>query len=90
MLCAVEETFGPVVAVSRFSSEDEAVHLANDTPFGLALPFYSASAARIARVADRLEAGIVGINEVCWPPRSCAFRRHRIGLWTRRLAARPG
>ncbi len=63
MLCAVEETFGPVVALSRFSSEDEAVRLANDTPFGLAAYFYSADAARIARVADRLEAGIVGINE---------------------------
>jgi succinate-semialdehyde dehydrogenase/glutarate-semialdehyde dehydrogenase len=63
MLCAVEETFGPVVALSRFGSEDEAVRLANDTPYGLAAYFYSADAARIARVAERLEAGIVGINE---------------------------
>ncbi len=63
MLCAVEETFGPVVALSRFTSEEEAVRLANDTPFGLAAYFYSVDAARIARVAERLEAGIVGINE---------------------------
>ncbi len=63
MLCAVEETFGPVVALSCFTSEDEAVRQANDTPFGLAAYFYSADAARIVRVADRLEAGIVGVNE---------------------------
>ncbi|MGZ5180714.1 MAG: NAD-dependent succinate-semialdehyde dehydrogenase [Ramlibacter sp.] len=58
-----EETFGPVVPVFRFASEDEAVRLANDTPFGLAAYFYSRDAARIWRVADRLETGIVGINE---------------------------
>jgi succinate-semialdehyde dehydrogenase/glutarate-semialdehyde dehydrogenase len=63
MLCAQEETFGPVVPVSSFTTEDEAVQLANDTPFGLAAYFYTADAARIWRVADRLEAGIVGINE---------------------------
>ncbi|MES2631368.1 MAG: NAD-dependent succinate-semialdehyde dehydrogenase [Pseudomonadota bacterium] len=63
MALAQEETFGPVVPVFRFSSEDEVVHLANDTPFGLACYFYTRDAARIWRVADQLEAGIVGINE---------------------------
>ncbi len=63
MALAQEETFGPVVPVFRFSSEAEVVRLANDTPFGLAAYFYSQDAARIWRVADQLETGIVGINE---------------------------
>lgn len=63
MELSCEETFGPVVPVFRFATEDEAVRLANDTPFGLAAYFYSRDAARIWRVADRLETGIVGINE---------------------------
>ncbi|WP_200947287.1 NAD-dependent succinate-semialdehyde dehydrogenase [Ramlibacter sp. Leaf400] len=63
MELSCEETFGPVVPVFRFDGEDEVVRLANDTPFGLAAYFYSRDAARIWRVADRLEAGIVGINE---------------------------
>jgi len=63
MELSCEETFGPVVPVFRFASEDEALRLANDTPFGLAAYFYTQDPARIWRVADRLEAGIVGINE---------------------------
>jgi succinate-semialdehyde dehydrogenase / glutarate-semialdehyde dehydrogenase len=63
MELAQEETFGPVVPVFRFASEEQAVRLANDTPFGLAAYFYSRDAARIWRVAERLETGIVGINE---------------------------
>ncbi|WP_126282545.1 NAD-dependent succinate-semialdehyde dehydrogenase [Burkholderia stagnalis] len=61
-LCG-EETFGPVVALFPFDTEDEAVDAANDTPFGLAAYFYSRDARRIARVSARLETGIVGINE---------------------------
>jgi succinate-semialdehyde dehydrogenase/glutarate-semialdehyde dehydrogenase len=63
MELAQEETFGPVVPVFRFDAEEEVVRLANDTPFGLAAYFYSKDPARIWRVADALESGIVGINE---------------------------
>jgi succinate-semialdehyde dehydrogenase/glutarate-semialdehyde dehydrogenase len=63
MEMSCEETFGPVVPVFRFDSEDEVVALANDTPFGLAAYFYTRDAARVWRVADALESGIVGINE---------------------------
>ena len=63
MLCAQEETFGPVAAVLRFTTEEEALRLANDTEFGLAAYFYSRDIGRIWRVAERLEAGIVGVNE---------------------------
>jgi len=63
MACSCEETFGPVVPVTRFETEAEVITAANDTPFGLAAYFYSTDARRIWRVADALEAGIVGINE---------------------------
>jgi succinate-semialdehyde dehydrogenase/glutarate-semialdehyde dehydrogenase len=62
MLCAREETFGPVAPVFRFESEDEVVALANATEFGLASYFYSRDVGRIFRVAEALEYGMVGIN----------------------------
>ena len=62
MLCAREETFGPVAPVFRFKTEEEAVRLANDTEFGLASYFYSRDVGRIFRVGEALEYGMVGIN----------------------------
>jgi succinate-semialdehyde dehydrogenase/glutarate-semialdehyde dehydrogenase len=62
MLISREETFGPVAPLFRFNSEAEAVSLANDTEFGLAAYFYGRDIARIWRVAEALEYGIVGIN----------------------------
>ena len=57
-----EETFGPVAGIARFSTEEEAIRIANDTPYGLAAYFYSQSLARVTRVAEALEYGILGIN----------------------------
>ncbi len=62
MLCAKEETFGPVAPVFRFKTEDEVIALANDTEFGLASYFYSRDIGRIFRVGEALEYGMVGIN----------------------------
>jgi succinate-semialdehyde dehydrogenase / glutarate-semialdehyde dehydrogenase len=62
MLCAREETFGPVAPVFRFETEAEAIALANDTEFGLASYFYSRDIGRIFRVGEALEYGMVGIN----------------------------
>jgi succinate-semialdehyde dehydrogenase/glutarate-semialdehyde dehydrogenase len=62
MLCAREETFGPVAPVFRFKTEDEAIRLANDTEFGLASYFYSRDVGRIWRVGEALEYGMVGVN----------------------------
>jgi succinate-semialdehyde dehydrogenase / glutarate-semialdehyde dehydrogenase len=62
MLISREETFGPVAAVARFETEDEVVELANDTVFGLAAYFHTRDYARLLRVAERLEYGIVGAN----------------------------
>lgn len=63
MAIANEEIFGPVATVFRFSDENEAVHIANDTPFGLAAYFYARDIGRVWRVAEALEYGMVGINE---------------------------
>ncbi|TXR54884.1 NAD-dependent succinate-semialdehyde dehydrogenase [Reinekea thalattae] len=57
------EIFGPVAPLFRFNSEQEAIDMANDTPFGLASYFYSENMARIWRVSEALEYGIVGVNE---------------------------
>ncbi len=62
MLCAREETFGPVAPVFRFKTEAEAIAMANDTEFGLASYFYSRDVGRIFRVGEALEYGMVGIN----------------------------
>jgi len=63
MACSCEETFGPVVPITRFADEAEVIAAANDTPFGLAAYFYARDVRRIWRMADALESGIVGINE---------------------------
>jgi len=62
MLCAREETFGPVAPVFRFKTEADAIALANDTEFGLAAYFYSRDIGRIFRVGEALESGMVGVN----------------------------
>ncbi len=63
MKIAREETFGPVAPLFRFSREEEAIQMANDTEYGLAAYFYGEDIKRIWRVAEALEFGIVGINE---------------------------
>jgi succinate-semialdehyde dehydrogenase / glutarate-semialdehyde dehydrogenase len=62
MLCAKEETFGPLAPIFRFQTEQEAVDAANATEFGLASYFYSRDIGRITRVSEALEYGMVGIN----------------------------
>jgi succinate-semialdehyde dehydrogenase/glutarate-semialdehyde dehydrogenase len=62
MLCAREETFGPVAPVFAFDTEEQAVAAANATEFGLAAYFYSRDLGRVTRVGEALEYGIVGVN----------------------------
>ncbi|KIL97994.1 Aldehyde dehydrogenase B [Paramagnetospirillum magnetotacticum MS-1] len=63
MSMAREEIFGPVAPLFRFKTEAEAIAMANDTEFGLAAYFYAGNIARVWRVAEKLEYGMVGIND---------------------------
>ncbi|MCA1444536.1 NAD-dependent succinate-semialdehyde dehydrogenase [Ensifer sp. IC4062] len=62
MLLASEETFGPVAPLFRFETEEEAIAIANGTPFGLAAYFYTESLKRSWRVGEALEFGMIGLN----------------------------
>jgi succinate-semialdehyde dehydrogenase/glutarate-semialdehyde dehydrogenase len=63
MLIANEEIFGPVASLIKFETEADAIRIANDTPFGLAAYLFSQNVSRAWRVAEALEAGMVGVNE---------------------------
>ena len=62
MKFASEETFGPVAPIIKFDTEEDALVIANGTPFGLAAYFYTTDMARAFRVAEALEVGLVGLN----------------------------
>jgi aldehyde dehydrogenase (NAD+) len=62
MSVATEETFGPVIAVSKFRTEEEAIAMANDSPYGLSASVWSADLERADRVAREIETGNVSIN----------------------------
>ena len=73
MIISREETFGPVAPIYVFDTEEEAVAMANDTPYGLASYFFSASMGRVWRVAESLEYGMVGINTGIMSTESAPF-----------------
>lgn len=63
MLCTREETFGPLLPVIRFNTEEEALAIANSSQVGLAGYFYSQDVSQIWRVTEAMEVGLVGVNE---------------------------
>lgn len=63
MIFSKEEIFGPVAAIYKFSTDQQAIQMANDTIYGLASYFYSQNISRCWKVAEQLEYGMVGINE---------------------------
>ncbi|AWP15851.1 putative succinate-semialdehyde dehydrogenase mitochondrial-like [Scophthalmus maximus] len=73
MLCTREETFGPLLPVIRFDSEDEALAIANASNVGLAGYLYSQDTSQIWRVAEALEVGMVGVNEALLSAAEGAF-----------------
>lgn len=77
MLCARDETFGPVAPLMRFSTEEEAVRRANDTRYGLAAYFYTRDIGRVMRVAEALEYGIVGANDGAPSTAQAPFGGHK-------------
>lgn len=64
MRIAKEEIFGPVAAIFKFSGEQEAIEMANDTEFGLASYIFTKNMSRVWRVSEAIEYGMVGVNEV--------------------------
>jgi succinate-semialdehyde dehydrogenase/glutarate-semialdehyde dehydrogenase len=73
MLLSKEETFGPVIAIEEFAGEDEAIQLANGTPFGLASYVFTRDAERARRVTSQLEFGHVAINSGQGPTPEAPF-----------------
>ena len=69
----MEETFGPLAPVFKFKDEEEAIRIANDTPYGLAAYFFTSDLARGWRVAEALDYGMVGLNEVGFTHESIPF-----------------
>ncbi|GEL76981.1 NAD-dependent succinate-semialdehyde dehydrogenase [Tenuibacillus multivorans] len=63
MICMNEETFGPLIPVTTFSSEDEVVQRANHTPYGLASYIFTENIGRAIRLSEGLEYGIIGLND---------------------------
>jgi succinate-semialdehyde dehydrogenase/glutarate-semialdehyde dehydrogenase len=63
MAISREEIFGPVATLTRFRYEAEAIAMANDTVYGLAAYFYARDLARVVRVAEALEYGMVAVND---------------------------
>ncbi|WML55675.1 NAD-dependent succinate-semialdehyde dehydrogenase [Neobacillus sp. PS3-12] len=63
MLCMKEETFGPLAPVATFKTEEEVLDRANNTPYGLAAYVFTESLSRAIRISEKLEYGIVGLND---------------------------
>jgi len=72
-LCTCEETFGPVAPLYTFEDEDDVYTMANNTEYGLAAYVYTENYARVFRAAERLEAGIIGINDAVPSTPECPF-----------------
>ncbi|GMH40754.1 hypothetical protein BSKO_08658 [Bryopsis sp. KO-2023] len=73
MLCCQEETFGPLIPVVKFETEEEAIGLANATEYGLAAYFYTKDLGRAWRVAKKLESGIVAVNDIAFHSPAAPF-----------------
>jgi acyl-CoA reductase-like NAD-dependent aldehyde dehydrogenase len=84
MLVAREEIFGPVVSVITFETEEEAVRLANDTPYGLSGSLWTRDGARQLRVARALRTGAIGVNSnsSVFPQAPSAATSSRASVWS--------
>ncbi len=86
-LCSREEIFAPVAAIYPFSSEEEAIRKANDTEFGLSAYAYTSNLSRAIRLAEKLEAGSIGINDAVPTTSNCPFGGFKMSGWGRELGS---
>lgn len=86
-LCMGEETFAPVAAICPFSTEEEALSLANSTPFGLSGYAFTRDVGRAFRVMEQLEAGIIGINDGVPTATQAPFGGVKQSGWGRELGS---
>jgi len=86
-LCAQEETFAPVAAVSAFDTEEEAIAMANDTIHGLSAYAFTANLDRAFRLMESLEAGTIGINDGVPSTSNCPFGGVKQSGWGRELGS---
>ena len=86
-LCAREEIFAPVAAVYPFDSENEVIEIANSTEFGLAAYAFTNNLNRAIRLAEKLEAGSIGINDAVPTTSNCPFGGFKQSGWGRELGS---
>ncbi|HMP81998.1 MAG TPA: NAD-dependent succinate-semialdehyde dehydrogenase [Verrucomicrobiota bacterium] len=86
-LCMFEETFAPIAPVTVFDTEKEAVDLANNSNHGLAAYVFTRDLSRMFRVAEALEAGIIGVNEGLPTTSQCPFGGMKQSGWGRELGS---
>ncbi len=86
-LCLREETFAPIAPVCAFETEEEAIALANDTPFGLSAYAFTRDLGRTFRLAENLEAGIIGINDGLPTTSQAPFGGVKQSGWGRELGS---
>jgi succinate-semialdehyde dehydrogenase/glutarate-semialdehyde dehydrogenase len=86
-LCLHQEIFAPMAPVTAFDTEEEAVRLANDTPFGLSAYAFTRDVGRVFRLAESLEAGMIGINDGLPTTSNAPFGGVKQSGWGRELGS---
>ncbi|MBV8833229.1 MAG: NAD-dependent succinate-semialdehyde dehydrogenase [Acidobacteriaceae bacterium] len=87
MLCTQEETFAPVAPIATFDTEEEAVMLANRSPFGLSAYAMTRDIGRVFRLSERIEAGTLGINDGAPSTSTSPFGGVKHSGWGRELGS---
>jgi succinate-semialdehyde dehydrogenase / glutarate-semialdehyde dehydrogenase len=85
--CSMEEIFAPVAAISSFGTEEEAVRMANDTPYGLSAYVFTRDMGRIFRLSEQLEAGMIGVNDGLPTTSNAPFGGVKQSGWGRELGS---
>ena len=87
VLCMIEETFAPVAAITPFETEAEGIELANSSPFGLSAYAFTTDISRMFRLAESIEAGMLGINDGVPTTSNAPFGGVKMSGWGRELGS---